>query len=57
VKKFYKKKYLEKFKLLSSKYGFAYLFIIYLKNKKISDRRNSLNIEKSIIYIFEDYEL
>ena len=50
-------KYLEKFKLLSSKYGFAYLFIIYLKNKKISDIRNSIIIEKSIIYIFEDYEL
>ena len=33
VKKFYKKKYLEKFKLLSSKYH------IYLKNKKISDIR------------------
>ena len=27
------KKYLEEFEKLSSKYGFAYLFIVYLKNK------------------------
>ena len=45
------KKYLEKFKLLSSKYGF-YLFVYHwFKNKKISDIRNSIKIRK-INYIY-----
>ena len=50
-------KYIEKFKLLSSKYGFAYLFIVYIINQKKSDVQLDLNLQKSIIYIFEDYEL
>ena len=50
-------KYIEKFKLLSSKYGFAYLFIVYIINQKKSDVKLDYNLQKSIIYIFEDYEL
>lgn len=50
-------KYIEKFKLLSSKYGFAYLFIVYIINQKKSDVRLDVNLQKSIIYILEDYEL
>ena len=50
-------KYIEKFKLLSSKYGFAYLFIVYIINQKKSDVKLNFNLQKSIIYIFEDYEL
>ena len=50
-------KYIEKFKLLSSKYGFAYLFIVYIINQKKSDVKLDFNLQKSIIYIFEDYEL
>ena len=51
------RKYLRKFKILSSKYGFAYLFIIYLKDKKILDIRENIKNQKSIIYISDDYEL
>ena len=51
------KKYLEEFEKLSSKYGFAYLFIVYLKDKKLSDFRINLREEKSCLYIFEDDEL
>ena len=50
-------KHIEKFKLLSSKYGFAYLFIVYIINQKKSDVQLDVNLQKSIIYIFEDYEL
>ena len=48
----FERKYLEKFKILSSKYGFAYLFIINLKDKKIIDIRENINKQKSIIYIY-----
>jgi hypothetical protein len=51
------KKYLEEFEKLSSKYGFAYLFIVYLKNKQLSDLRFNLREEKSSIYILGDDEL
>ena len=49
--------YLEKFKSLSSKYGFAYLFLVYIKNKQISDMRIDLKAFNSVIYIFNDFEL
>jgi len=51
------KKYLEEIQKLSTKYGFAYLFIIYLKNKNLADLRIELNEEKSCLYILEDDEL
>ena len=52
------KKYLDKFNILSSKYGFAYLFLIYLKNEKLSNVIHCLiKEEKSIIYIYDDAEL
>ena len=51
------KKYLEEFEKLSAKYGFAYLFIVYLKNKKLSDLRFNLNEEKSCLYVLGDDEL
>ena len=51
------KKYLDIFKNLSSKYGFAYLFLIYVKNKNIIDIKNELRKESSIIYFFDDYQL
>ena len=51
--------YLEKIKSLSIKYGFAFLFLIYSTNAKIS--REKINIragkQKPIIYIYNDYEL
>ena len=50
-------KYLEEFKNLSSKYGFAYLFLVYVNNKKLIDIKNDLKELKSIYYIFEDSEL
>ena len=50
-------KYLEKFKSLSSKYGFAYLFFVCVKNKQISDMRIDLHTFDSVIYIFNDIEL
>jgi len=50
-------KYIEKFKLLSSKYGFAFLFIVYVVNQKKSDVQLDVNLKKPIIYIFDDYEL
>ena len=51
------KTYLDKFKSLSSKYGFAYLFLVYTKNKQITDMRINLNVFNSVIYIFNDNEL
>ena len=51
------KKYLEEIEKLSAKYGFAYLFIVYLKNKKLADLRINLREEKSCLYILEDDEL
>ena len=51
------KVYLEKFKSLSHKYGFAYLFLVYIKSKQLSDLRINLNIFNSVIYIFSDFEL
>ena len=51
------KKYLEEFEKLSSKYGFAYLFIVYLKDKQLSDLRINLREEKSSLYILGDEEL
>ena len=51
--------YLEKVKSLSIKYGFAYLFLIYTKNKKISEKKINVRAgkQKPIIYIYQDYEL
>ena len=49
--------YLEKFKKLSSKYGFEYLFLIYIKNRQIFDMRINLNKSNSVIYIYNDFEL
>ena len=50
-------KYLEEFKILSSKYGFAYLFLVYVKNKKLTDIKDSLKILSSIYYFFDSNEL
>ena len=44
-------------KKLSTKYGFAYLFIVYLKNKKYTDLRINLKEEKSCLYILEDDDI
>ena len=53
----YKEKYLDKFKSLSSQYGFAYLFLVYVKNKKLSDIIIDLSEQNSVIYFFDDSEL
>ena len=50
------KKYLEEFEKISSKYGFGYLFIVYLKNTNLADLIN-LREEKSSLYILGDDEL
>ena len=49
------KKYTEEFKNLSTKYGFGYLFIIYVNN--LSNIKNNFMKEKSRIYIITDNEL
>ena len=49
--------YLEKFKSLSANYGFAYLFLVYIKSKQILDMRINLKEINSVIYIFNDFEL
>jgi len=49
--------YLEKFKELSSKYGFSYLFLVYVKNKKLTDIKDSLKKLESIYYFFDSNEL
>ena len=46
----FEEKYLDKFKSLSSQYGFAYLFLVYVKNKKISDITIDLSEQNSVIY-------
>ena len=51
------KKYLEEFKRLSSKYGFSYLFLVYVKNKKLIDIKDSLKNLTSIYYFLDDREL
>ena len=53
----FENKYLEEFKNLSSKYGFAYLFLVYVKNKKIIEIRNDLREQNSLIYFFDKNEL
>ena len=50
-------KYLQEFKRLSCKYGFSYLFIVYVKNKKLIDIKDSLKFLTSIYYFFDDLEL
>ena len=50
-------KYLEEFKRLSSKYGFSYLFLVYVKNKKLIDIKDSLKKLTSIYYFLDDREL
>ena len=55
--KFRKKIFGKIYYFLSSKYGFAYLFLIYLKKVKLSNIFCDLGRENSIIYIFEDCKL
>lgn len=50
-------KYLKEFKILSSKYGFSYLFLVYVKNKKLIDIKDSLKNLESIYYFLDDREL
>ena len=50
-------KYLEEFKNLSSKYGFVYLFLVYIKNKELIDMMDDLSDQKSVIYFYDDIEL
>ena len=50
-------KYLEEFKNLSSKYGFVYLFLVYIKNKELIDIMDNLSDQKSVIYFCDDIEL
>ena len=51
------KKYFDEIKNLSCLYGFAYIFIVYLKNKKLQDIKNILKQQRSIIYVCGDNEL
>ena len=51
------KKYFEEFKRLSSKYGFSYLFLDYVKNRKLIDIKDSLKKLISVYYFFNDREL
>ena len=53
----FEEKYLDKFKLLNSQYGFAYLFLVHVKNKKLLDIIIDLNKQNSAIYFFDDSEL
>ena len=53
----YEKKYLEEFKLLSSKYGFAYLFLVQLDNIQLVKMFTDLEVQNSVIYYLDDYEL
>ena len=50
-------KYLEEFENLSSKYGFAYLFLVCIKNEQLFDIRDDLTIQYSIIYFCNNNEL
>lgn len=43
-KKDFDDKYLEQLTNLSSKYGFAYLFLVYIKNEQLIDIRDDLKI-------------
>ena len=53
----FKNKYLLQFKNLSAKYGFAYLFLVSVKNKKLDNFINNLSEQYSAIYFFSDYQL
>ena len=53
----FESKYLEEFKNLSSKYGFAYLFLVYVKNKQLFDIKNDLSVQNSLIYFSDNNEL
>ena len=53
----FESKYLEEFKNLSSKYGFAYLFLVFVKNQKLINMKNDLKVQKSVIYFCDDNEL
>ena len=53
----FEEKYLDKFKLLNSQYGFAYLFLVHIKNKKLLDIIIDLNKQNSAIYFFDNSEL
>jgi len=50
-------KYLEQLINLSSKYGFAYLFLVYIKNEQLIDIRDDIKIKNSLIYFCDNNEL
>ena len=50
-------KYLEEFTNLSSKYGFAYLFLVYIKNEQLFNIRDDITKQYSIIYFCDNNEL
>ena len=50
-------KYFEEFQNLSSKYGFAYLFLVYIKNNQLFDIRDDLAMKDSVIYFCDNNEL
>lgn len=56
-KKDFDDKYLEQLTNLSSKYGFAYLFLVYIKNEQLIDIRDDLKIKNSLIYFCDNNEL
>ena len=50
-------KYFERFKDLSSKYGFAYLFLVHIENIELVKIRTDLKEQNSVIYFGGGYEL
>ena len=50
-------KYFERFKDLSSKYGFAYLFLFHIENIELVKIRTDLREQNSVIYFGGGYEL
>ena len=53
----YEKRYLQKFKYLSSKYGFAYLFLVQIDVIKFVKVKEDLKVQNSVIYFFDEDEL
>ena len=49
--------YFERFKDLSSKYGFAYLFLVHVENIQLVKILTDLKEQNSVIYFNEDFEL
>ena len=50
-------KYFERFKDLSSKYGFAYLFLVHVEIIQLVKIRTDISEQNSVIYFNEDFEL